>query len=139
MMESLNKTLQVQLPAVEPRDTWCQRILDKVLAAAEERKLPLEQSDSGSRWIYDESERLSLRVRVYLSGHALARSDVDNLLVAIMNGLQGQVGGQRGKIMDAPLRVIRNDRHVWRAEIEKVERPHEMREDIGGELTISCQ
>jgi hypothetical protein len=130
-MPTPNKLLHLQIPPVTFRDdrrkTWCQRILDKALSAADERGVT-----------YDKTDQLSLRVRVYLSGHELTHSDVDNLLTLVMNALQGQVGGQGKKIMHPERRVIRNDRQVWHAEIEKVERPIDMSGDVGGELTIEC-
>jgi hypothetical protein len=122
-----DKTIRVELPLVKPRKTWCERILRVVMAETSARGIT-----------YEEGDRLALEVRVYLSGRTLPRSDVDNLLVKLMNGLQGQIGGQRKNIMHPTVRVSRNDRQVWRAQIEKLERPDEISPDVGGQLTISC-
>ena len=126
-MPALGKTIVVALPVVDPRSTWCERILDRVLEKAQALDIT-----------FDPEERLALEVRVFLTGHALSHSDVDNLLVAVMNGLQGQIGGQGKKIMHPGRRVIRNDRQVWRAQIEKAERPAGVVAEVGGHLTITC-
>jgi hypothetical protein len=118
--------ISVMLPSVNPKNTWCARILEITSTAVKQKGIALPID-----------ETVSIEVRVYLSGYALDKSDVDNLLVKVMNGLQGQTGGQGQKIMHPPVRVIRNDRLVWRAIIEKLERPADVAENVGGELTIT--
>jgi hypothetical protein len=49
-----------------------------------------------------------------------------------------QVGGQGNKIMHPERWAIRNDRQVWRAQIEKAERPPEVPPEVGCHLTIRC-
>ena len=137
-METTDKTIHIQLPPRRPPNTWRARILDKVLSAAQDLKIPLITSPtSGSTYIYDEKDRVRLHVAVYLDGHAARNCDVDNLLEEVMDGLQGRFP-EGSEPKGPPRRVIRNDRHVWRVEIEKVEKHHDISAEMGGELTISC-
>lgn len=138
-MQTTDKTIHVQLPPRKPLNTWRARILDKVLSAAQDLNIPLIVSPStGSTYLYDEQDRVCLHVAVYLDGHGVANCDVDNLLEEVMDGLQGRFPGHGSDPKRPPQRVIRNDRQVWRVEIEKVEKHHDISSEIGGELTISC-
>lgn len=138
-METPDKTIHVHLPGRNPENTWRERILKTVLESAADLRVPLITSPrSGATYIYDEPDRLSLPATVYLDGHALMDCDVDNLLKEIMDGLQGRFPGHGPDPKRPPRRVIRNDRLVWRVEVEKVKRRHDISVDIGGELTISC-
>ena len=123
---STKETINIELPAVAPRDSWCERLLTNALAATRERGIT-----------YTEHDRLEVDVLVYLTGRELERTDVDNLLAEVLNGLQGQVGGQGKKIMHPDPRVLWNDRQVWKATVQKVERPAGVPEEIGGRVTIS--
>jgi hypothetical protein len=137
-MGTTAKTIHIQLPPRKPLNTWRRRILEKVLSAAEALEIPLITSPrTGSTYIYDEHDRVCLRIAVYLDGQALMNCDVDNLLEEVMDGLQGRFPGNGSDPERPPRRVIRNDRHVWRVEIEKVEKHHEISAETGGELSIS--
>ena len=119
------KTLHIRLPPYA-KHGWRKDILDAV-----RKKLP-----DGVR--YAKSDRLQLRVRLYLSGRQLERVAMNKQLRHILDALQGQLDGQGTKIEDPerPM-VIRSDRQVWRAGIEKVERPQTLPDTTGGHLIIS--
>jgi hypothetical protein len=119
------KTFHVRLPPYA-KHGWREDIL-----AAARKKLP-----DGVR--YAKSDRLQLNVRLYLVGRELERVDVDNSLRRIVDALQGQFGGKGGKNMDPKRpRIIRNERQVWSATIEKVERSRKLAATAGGHLIIS--
>ena len=82
-MPKPRKTLRVPLPPyLAPRLAWRRGLLSVVRAAKRNRHIA-----------YDESDRLALTVRLYLTGRNLDRIDVDNRLKDVMDALQGQIGG----------------------------------------------
>lgn len=66
---------------------------------------------------YFPSDKLQLKVRLYMDNAALFSHDVDNRLKDIMDALQGRAGGSKKLRAYAP--VIPNDKQVFRATIEK--------------------
>ena len=126
-MPKPRKTLHIKLPSyAAPKLTWREAIL-KALRAAKK----------AGGVTFDRSDRLALDIRLYLVDRRLDRIDVDNRLKDIMDALQGQVGGQRKKVMYPTNPIISNDCQVWRVTIEKSERPPNLSATAGGHLTIS--
>lgn len=66
---------------------------------------------------YAESDKLEIRVRLYIEGTALAKHDVDNRLKDIMDALQGRAGGSKAK--RRLVAIIPNDRQLYRVIMEK--------------------
>ena len=118
------KTLHVRLPPYA-KHGWRKDIFEAV-----QKKLP-----EGVR--YAKADRLQIGVRLYLAGRQLERVDVDKQLKHIVAALQGMVDGEKKNPDPDRPRVIRNDHQVWRAAIEKVERPHKLADTTGGHLIIS--
>lgn len=66
---------------------------------------------------YHLSDKLALKVRLYMDGTVLSSHDVDNRLKDIMDALQGRVGGSRKNRRWFP--IIPNDKQIYRVTIEK--------------------
>ena len=70
---------------------------------------------------YYPSDRLELKVRLYMEGGALSSQDVDNRLKDIMDALQGRAGGSKKIRQCTP--IIPNDKQVYRVTVEKALAP----------------
>jgi hypothetical protein len=103
--------LSVRIPPYQaPRNTWRRQIHD--LAYSEATKANI---------IYRPSDKLQLKVRVYLDNEALSFHDIDNRLKDIMDALQGRTGGP--KKVHACVPIVPNDHQIFRAVIEKASPP----------------
>jgi hypothetical protein len=70
---------------------------------------------------YQPSDRLEVRVLLYIGDPLLALTDVDNRAKDVLDALQGRAGGsKRGSALSA---VIPNDSQVHRLVIEKARPP----------------
>ena len=114
--------LNIRIPPYEnPRNAWRKK-LHQIIRQRQRR--------SAVRYL--ESDRLEVAVRLYISGSALSKHDVDNRLKDILDALQGRAGGSKAKHTLLP--IIPNDRQVYRVIIEKAEPPHQSKGF--GHLTI---
>jgi Holliday junction resolvase RusA-like endonuclease len=89
-----------------PRNTWRQKIHRIVSLEAERAEVS-----------YRPSDKLELKVRLYLKEGPLFSHDLDNRLKDIMDALQGRAGGSK-KVRTLSA-IIPNDRQVFRIVIEK--------------------
>jgi hypothetical protein len=101
-----SKKLKVLLPRYHARG-WRREIFD---AAKEEADL------KGVK--YGRTDHLDLVVRLYLTKSKLERNDVDNRLKDVFDGLQGALAGEKKKRYRKDS-IIGNDRHIYRALVEK--------------------
>jgi hypothetical protein len=69
-MESGIKTIHVQLPSLESRGDWCERILLAAESAALQQAT-WPKPDASKPYYYTDDDRLRVRVRVYLSPQSL--------------------------------------------------------------------
>ena len=81
---------------------------------------------------YAKTDRLSVKVRVYLPRARWNRIDVDNALKQVMDALQGAVGGEGKKGAREPV-LIPEDAQIYRAEIAKTRTKKSMQ---GGYIVI---
>jgi Holliday junction resolvase RusA-like endonuclease len=99
--------LKIRIPPYEPpRNAWRQKI---------HRIASLEAERAGIS--YRASDKLELKVRLYLKDGPLLFHDLDNRLKDIMDALQGRAGGSK-KVRTLSA-IIPNDRQVFRIIIEK--------------------
>ena len=99
--------LTIRIPPYEPpRNTWRQKIHRIASLEAERAKVT-----------YRSTDKLELRIRLYLKSGPLLSHDVDNRLKDIMDALQGRAGGSKKKRTFSAL--IPNDRQLYRVVIEK--------------------
>ena len=70
---------------------------------------------------YRSSDKLELKVRLYLKGRALFFHDLDNRLKDIMDALQGRAGGS--KKVRTLRAIIQNDSQIYSVVIEKAKPP----------------
>jgi len=83
-MPKKHLTLKVRIPPYRhPRTAWRNDLHQAVQAAAAKTEI-----------VYADSDRLELRIVLYLGGDALFVHDVDNRLKDIMDALQGRAGGK---------------------------------------------
>lgn len=101
----LKLTLRIP-PYKGPRNQWRRKLHEIVLE---------KQTESPVR--YAETDKLEIRVRLYIEGAALAMHDVDNRLKDIMDALQGRAGGSKAK--RRIVAIIPNDRQIYRVIMEK--------------------
>ena len=66
---------------------------------------------------YRSSDKLELKVKLYIDGAAISFHDVDNRLKDIMDALQGRAGGSKKLRTLSP--IIPNDKQIYRVTIEK--------------------
>lgn len=116
-------TLKVRIPPYRsPRNAWRCDLHQVIQATA-----------AKARITYSSSDRLQLKVVLYLGPKALFVHDVDNRLKDIMDAFQGRAGGKKGRGPLTPL--IPNDRQVFKVTIEKKDPP---KQSLGlGHLTVS--
>jgi Holliday junction resolvase RusA-like endonuclease len=99
--------LTIRIPPYEsPRNTWRQKI--HRIASVEAEKADIS---------YRSTDKLELKIRLYLKDGALFFQDLDNRLKDIMDALQGRAGGSK-KVRTLSA-IIPNDRQVFRIIIEK--------------------
>jgi len=99
--------LTLRIPPYEsPRNTWRQKI---------HRIALLEAKRSGIS--YRDSDKLELKVRLYLKKEPLFTHDLDNRLKDIMDALQGRAGGSKKLHTLSP--IIPNDKRIFRIVVEK--------------------
>ena len=101
----LKLTLRIP-PYKRPRNHWRRKLHEIVLE---------KQTKSLVR--YAETDKLEIRVRLYIEGAALAMHDVDNRLKDIMDALQGRAGGSKAK--RRLVAIVPNDRQIYRVIMEK--------------------
>ncbi len=70
---------------------------------------------------YRSTDKLELKVRLYLKDGALFSHDLDNRLKDIMDALQGRAGGSK-KVRTLST-IIPNDKQIYRVVIEKARPP----------------
>jgi hypothetical protein len=110
-MRKETKKLKFRLPLYKaPRNDW----RTQINAAAR-----LARRKTGVK--YDPSDRLAVKVRLYLPDAALAANDVDNRMKDVFDALQGRVGGPKAK-RTLPA-IIPNDNQIFRVEMEKALAP----------------
>lgn len=115
-------TLKVRLPPYRsPRTAWRHDLHEAIREVAARTFV-----------VYSASDRLELKVVLYLGKNALFVHDVDNRLKDIMDALQGRAGGRK---RTGPLKpIIPNDRQIFRVTIEKQPPPPQ---SLGlGHLTV---
>jgi len=70
---------------------------------------------------YHSSNKLELKIKLYLDNKAISFHDVDNRLKDIMDALQGRTGGSKKLRTLSP--IIPNDKQIYRVTIEKALSP----------------
>lgn len=106
MAERKNKLI-IRIPPYEtPPKSWRQKIHQ--VASLEAEKFMIS---------YQSTDKLELKIRLYLKGGALFFHDLDNRLKDIMDALQGCAGGSK-KIRTLSA-IIPNDKQIYRVVIEK--------------------
>jgi len=66
---------------------------------------------------YNPSDKLELRVKLYMDSTAISFHDIDNRLKDIMDALQGRAGGSKKHRILTP--IIPNDKQIYCVTIEK--------------------
>ena len=99
--------LTIRIPPYQsPRNTWRQEIHRIASLEAERAEVS-----------YRSTDKLQLKVRLYLKDGTLFFHDLDNRLKDIMDALQGRAGGS--KKVRTLLAIIPNDNQIYRVVIEK--------------------
>ena len=99
--------LTIRIPPYQsPRNTWRQKI--HRITSLEAKRAEVS---------YRSTDRLELKIHVYLKDRALFFHDLDNRLKDIMDALQGRAGGsKKTRTLSA---IIPNDNQIFRILIEK--------------------
>jgi Holliday junction resolvase RusA-like endonuclease len=114
-MPKPRKKLHVRIPPYRsPRNDWRQDLHAAIVAA-----------QSRERVVYAPSDRLEVRVQLYLAGRATVVHDVDNRLKDVLDALQGRAGGS--KAVRSLAAIVPNDRQIYRVIIEKSAPPWQSR------------
>jgi hypothetical protein len=114
-MPKPRKKLHVRIPPYRsPRNTW-RRDLHAAIVAVQSRQ----------HVIYSPTDRLEVRVQLYLDGGSAVVHDVDNRLKDVLDALQGRAGGS--KAVRSLAAVVPNDRQIYRVVIEKSAPPWQSR------------
>lgn len=99
--------LSVRIPQYQsPRNSWRQTLHTIISSAASKAGIS-----------YRSSDKLELKVKLYIDGTAISFHDVDNRLKDIMDALQGRAGGSKKLRTLSP--IIPNDKQIYRVTIEK--------------------
>ena len=99
--------LSIRIPPYRtPRNCWRREIHDLLSAEATRASIS-----------YVASDKLQLKVILYLPESALSSHDVDNRLKDIMDALQGRAGGSKKVRSLCP--IIPNDQQIYRVTVEK--------------------
>lgn len=100
--------LAIRIPPYQsPRNTWRHKIHQIVSLEAERAEVS-----------YQSTDKLELKIRLYLKDGPLFFHDLDNRLKDIMDALQGRAGGSK-KVRTLSA-IIPNDRQVFRIVLEKL-------------------
>ena len=103
--------LSIRIPPYRPpRNSWRREIHQLACSEAEKAQVT-----------YGLSDKLQLKVRLYLNNEALSSHDVDNRLKDIMDALQGRIGGP--KKVPACFAIVPNDHQIFKVVIEKSSPP----------------
>lgn len=103
--------LSVRIPEYQsPRNSWRQTLHAIILSAASKVGIS-----------YNPSDKLELKVKLYMNSTAISFHDVDNRLKDIMDALQGRAGGSKKLRILSP--IIPNDKQIYRVTIEKTSSP----------------
>jgi Holliday junction resolvase RusA-like endonuclease len=103
--------LSVRIPQYQnPKNSWKQTLHAIIRSAA--RKSGIS---------YHHSDKLELKVNLYMDEKSLSSYDIDNRLKDIMDALQGRAGGPKKFRYHSP--IIPNDRQIYRVTIEKASPP----------------
>ena len=114
-MPKPRKKLHVRIPLYRsPRNAWRHDLHAAIVGA-----------QSRDRVVYASTDRLEVRVQLYLDGCAVAVHDVDNRLKDVLDALQGRAGGS--KAVRSLAAVVPNDRQIYRVIIEKSAPPCQSR------------
>jgi hypothetical protein len=114
-MAKPRKKLHVRIPPYRsPRNAW-RRDLHTAIVAMRNRQ----------GVTYLPTDRLEVRVQLYLDGSAADIHDVDNRLKDVLDALQGRAGGS--KAVRSLSAVVPNDRQIYRVIIEKSVPPWQSR------------
>ena len=106
-MAKRRQSLRIRIPLYHPpRNNWKMSIHNELM------KKILTHSVQ-----YIKSERLELKIILYLPPNKIGWHDVDNRLKDIMDALQGRAGGPKAKRFLKP--VIPNDSQIYKVTIEK--------------------
>lgn len=99
--------LSVRIPEYQtPRNSWRQTLHTIILSAASKAGIS-----------YHFSDKLDLKVKLYIDITAISFHDVDNRLKDIMDALQGRAGGSKKFRRLSP--IIPNDKQIYSVTIEK--------------------
>ena len=100
-------SLKVRIPEYQnPRNKWRHQIYKNIRTEIARKHVS-----------YLASDRLELRIVLYLKKSAILFHDVDNRLKDIMDALQGRAGGTKQKPTLKP--IIQNDNMIFRVTMEK--------------------
>ena len=114
-MPKPRKKLHVRIPPYRsPRNAW-RRDLHAAIVAVQGRQ----------HVAYVATDRLEVRVQIYLDAGSAVVHDVDNRLKDVLDALQGRAGGSKAVRSLAP--VVPNDRQIYRVIIEKSVPPWQSR------------
>jgi hypothetical protein len=114
-MPKPRKKLHVRIPPYRsPRNVW-----RRDLHAA------IVETQSRQRVAYVQTDRLEVRVQLYLDGGSAVVHDVDNRLKDVLDALQGRAGGS--KAVRSLVAIVPNDRQIYRVIIEKSAPPWQSR------------
>ncbi len=116
------KTLKIRVPPYRtPRNKWRKEIHEGI------EKIRIKTREN-----YTSSDKLEVKIRLYLGKKKLLIHDIDNRLKDILDALQGSAGETKSKPTIPPL--IPNDNQIYRVKIEKSIPPNQ---SLGfGHLTI---
>lgn len=99
--------LTIRIPPYQsPKNTWRQKIHRIASLEAERAEVS-----------YRSTDKLELKVRLYLKDRSLFFHDLDNRLKDIMDALQGCAGGSKKIRTLSP--IIPSDKQIYRVVIEK--------------------
>jgi len=83
------------------------------------------EMQSRQRVAYVATDRLEVRIQLYLDGASAVVHDVDNRLKDVLDALQGRAGGS--KAVRSLVAIVPNDRQIYRVIIEKSMPPWQSR------------
>lgn len=99
--------MKVCIPEYQnPRNKWCHQI---------QKNIQVEIARKGVSYL--PSDRLELKIILYLKKSAILFHDIDNRLKDIMDALQGRAGESKKRPTFKP--IIENDNMIFRSTIEK--------------------
>jgi len=103
--------LTVRIPPYQtPRNAWRKKL--HIATLQRQRK---------SKVVYKKTDKLEVKVRLYMNRSALRSHDVDNRLKDVLDALQGRAGGSKRNHTLAS--IIPNDNQIYRVIMEKASAP----------------